>query len=55
MIKENRAEKINSFARKDSRTKDTKYNEGLRTILNFGYESTSTVDSVKYYCLCNNL
>ena len=37
---------INDFARRDHRTKDQKYNRGLKLILEFGYEYMSADDDV---------
>ena len=46
---------INNFARRDHKTKDQKYNRGLKLILKFGYEYMSEDDDVQYYCMCNNI
>lgn len=40
---------INNFARRDHKTKDQKYNRGLKLILKFGYEYMSADDDVQYY------
>lgn len=46
---------VNNFARHDHKTKDQKYNRGLKLILEFGYEYMSADDNVQYYCMCNNI
>lgn len=47
------AKEIDECAEKDHKTKDTKYNSGLRMIRKNGYECVAEHPDVRYYCMCN--
>lgn len=46
---------IDEFAKKDHRTKDKEYNNGLRKIREYGYIAVCAEPEVKYYKMCNGL
>jgi hypothetical protein len=54
-LEEERRIKIEQFACKDMRARDSDYNTGLRRIRKIGYNECKGEREVKYYCLCNNL
>lgn len=54
-LEEERRIKIEQFACKDIRARDSDYNTGLRRIRKVGYNECKGEREVKYYCLCNNL
>lgn len=54
-LEEERRIKIEQFACKDMRARDSDYNTGLRRIRKVGYNECKGEREVKYYCLCNNL
>lgn len=54
-LEEERRIKIEQFAYKDMRTRDSDYNTGLRRIRKVGYNECKGEREVKYYCSCNNL
>lgn len=54
-LENKRIEEINKIANKSDKTKDPKYNRGLRAIQKFGYEYVMENPDVEYWCRCNNL
>ncbi len=54
-LEEEKRTLIMKRAREDCLSNDTKYNNGLKAIRNFGYQYVVGNPDVKYWCMCNNL